>query len=193
MPPRAWARSTCAREPAEPIALGGHHERDRRPGTENVPGIAALGAAAEVAAECLAAESESVSALRDRLEKAVLGQHSGRRREWRRRNRTPNTTNMYFDGIDGEALVIALDLRGFAASTGSACSSGAVTPSHVLTAMGSRRSAPAPACAFRWAAQHHRTGGRAGGGAGCLGRASAPDLRPCLSRAHCRRHERRSG
>ena len=120
----------------DPIAFGGHHERDRRPGTENVPGIAALGAAAEVAAECLEGESARVAALRDRLEQAVLESIPGTGVNGHRRNRTPNTTNLYFDGIDGEALVIALDLRGFATSTGSACSSGAVTPSHVLTAMG---------------------------------------------------------
>ena len=120
----------------DPIAFGGHHERDRRPGTENVPGIAGLGAAAEVASECLEGESTRVAALRDRLEQAVLDCIPGAGVNGNWRNRTPNTTNLYFDGIDGEALVIALDLRGFATSTGSACSSGAVTPSHVLTAMG---------------------------------------------------------
>jgi cysteine desulfurase len=119
-----------------PTAFGGHHERDRRPGTENVPGIAALGAAAELAGRHLDAESARLAALRDRLESAVLsriwsaGVNSGRA------PRTPNTSNIYFDGIDGEALVIALDLRGFAVSTGAACSSGALTPSHVLTAIG---------------------------------------------------------
>ena len=119
-----------------PTAFGGHHERDRRPGTENVPGIAALGAAAELAGRHLDAESARLAALRDRLENAVLsriwsaGVNSGRA------PRTPNTSNIYFDGIDGEALVIALDLRGFAVSTGAACSSGALTPSHVLTAVG---------------------------------------------------------
>ncbi len=120
----------------EAIAFGGHHERDRRPGTENVPGIAALGAASEIAAECLEGESARVAALRDRLEQAVLDGIPDTGVNGHRRNRTPNTTNIHFDGIDGEALVIALDLRGFATSTGSACSSGAVTPSHVLTAMG---------------------------------------------------------
>jgi cysteine desulfurase len=118
-----------------PIAFGGHHERDRRPGTENVPGIAAFGAAAELAARRMAEDSERIARLRDRLENAILdgiagtGVNGGL-------NRTPNTSNIYFDGIDGEALVIALDLRGFAVSTGSACSSGALTPSHVLTAIG---------------------------------------------------------
>ena len=119
-----------------PTAFGGHHERDRRPGTENVPGIAALGAAAELAGRSLPAESERLAALRDRLENAVLSRVSGAGVNGARWNRTPNTSNIYFDGVDGEAMVIALDLRGFAVSTGSACSSGAITPSHVLTAMG---------------------------------------------------------
>jgi cysteine desulfurase len=116
--------------------FGGHHERDRRPGTENVPGIAGFGAAAELAARSLAAAGESTARLRDRLESSVLARIPQTGVNGARENRTPNTTNIYFDGIDGEALVIALDLRGFAVSTGSACSSGAVTPSHVLTAIG---------------------------------------------------------
>ena len=119
-----------------PIAFGGHHERDRRPGTENVPGIAAFGAAAELAGRTLAAESERLAALRDRLETGVLGRISSTGVNGARWNRTPNTSNIYFDGVDGEAMVIALDLRGFAVSTGSACSSGAIMPSHVLTAIG---------------------------------------------------------
>jgi cysteine desulfurase len=119
-----------------PTAFGGHHERDRRPGTENVPGIVAFGAACELAGRTLAAESERLAALRDRLENAVLGRISGAGISGRHANRTPNTSNIYFDGVDGEAMVIALDLRGFAVSTGSACSSGAITPSHVLTALG---------------------------------------------------------
>jgi cysteine desulfurase len=119
-----------------PIAFGGHHERDRRPGTENVPGIAAFGAAADLAAQTLAAESERLAALRDRLENACLDRIPHTAVNGCRERRTPNTSNMRFDGIDGEALVIALDLRGFAVSTGAACSSGAIAPSHVLTAMG---------------------------------------------------------
>jgi len=119
-----------------PTTFGGHHERDRRAGTENVPGIVAFGAAADLAARSLPTESERLSALRDRFENAVLNRISGSGINGARWNRTPNTSNLYFDGIDGEALVIALDLRGFAVSTGSACSSGAITPSHVLTALG---------------------------------------------------------
>ena len=119
-----------------PISFGGHHERDRRPGTENVPGVAALGAAAELAARHLAADAERLANLRDRLECAVLDRIQGTGINGARWGRTPNTSNIYFDGIDGEALVIALDLRGFAVATGAACSSGALTPSHVLTAIG---------------------------------------------------------
>jgi len=119
-----------------PVTMGGHHERDRRPGTENVPGIAAFGAAAELAGRSLAADSERLSTLRDRLENAVLDRIRGVGINGARWNRTPNTSNMYFDGIDGEALVISLDLGGFAVSTGAACSSGAIAPSHVLTAIG---------------------------------------------------------
>jgi len=119
-----------------PVVFGGHHERDRRPGTENVPAIVGFGVAAELASTNLAADSERIAGLRDRLETAVLDRIRETGINGAREERTPNTTNIYFDGIDGEALVIALDLRGFAVSTGSACSSGAVTPSHVLTAIG---------------------------------------------------------
>jgi cysteine desulfurase len=119
-----------------PVTFGGHHERDRRPGTENVPGIVAFGAAADLAVRTLAADAERIGALRDRLETAILDRIPSTGINGARWNRTPNTTNLYFDGIDGEALVIALDLRGFAVSTGAACSSGAIAPSHVLTAIG---------------------------------------------------------
>jgi cysteine desulfurase len=119
-----------------PISFGGHHERDRRPGTENVPGIAAFGAAAELAGSRLQEDAARLSGLRDRLENAVLDRVTGAGINGSRWNRVPNTSNLYFDGIDGEAMVIALDLRGFAVSTGAACSSGALTPSHVLKAIG---------------------------------------------------------
>jgi cysteine desulfurase len=119
-----------------PIVYGGHHERDRRPGTENVPGIAGFGAAADLAAAALTADTERIGTLRDRLENAVLARIPGSGVNGSRWNRVPNTSNLYFDGIDGEALTIALDLRGFAVSTGAACSSGAIAPSHVLTAIG---------------------------------------------------------
>lgn len=119
-----------------PLSFGGHHERDRRPGTENVPGIAGFGAAAELAGRDFTGETRRIASLRDRLETAILERIPDTGLNGAGSPRTPNTTNIYFDGIDGEALVIALDLRGFAVSTGSACSSGAVTPSHVLTAIG---------------------------------------------------------
>jgi cysteine desulfurase len=119
-----------------PIAYGGHHERDRRPGTENVPGIAAFGAAAALAARTLDSESERIAALRDALEDAILERVPDSGVNGSRAHRTPNTSNMYFDGIDGEAMTIALDLAGFAVSTGAACSSGAIAPSHVLTGIG---------------------------------------------------------
>jgi cysteine desulfurase len=117
------------------ILFGGHHERERRPGTENVPGAVAFGRAAELAGAHLD-DSHRLAALRDRLESAILDRipHTGVNGD--RTRRTPNTTNIYFDFLEGEALVIALDLRGFAVSSGAACSSGAVEPSHVLTAIG---------------------------------------------------------
>ena len=118
------------------ITFGGHHERERRPGTENVPGAVALGAAAEGAVRHLETQPAQLAALRDRLETAILDRISATGVSGARERRTPNTTNIYFDGLDGEALVIALDLHGFAVSTGAACSSGAVEPSHVLLAIG---------------------------------------------------------
>jgi cysteine desulfurase len=96
----------------------------------------ALGHAAECAARQLGAQAAELAVLRDRLEAGILARVSGVGVNGARERRTPNTTNIYFDGIEGEALVIALDLRGFAVSTGAACSSGAVEPSHVLTAIG---------------------------------------------------------
>jgi len=118
------------------VQFGGHHERDRRPGTENVPGAVALGRAAEWLAENQDAEAERLRALRDGLERALLDRVPACGVNGAGAPRTPNTSNMYFDGIAGEALVIALDLKGFAVSGGAACSSGAVEPSHVLTAIG---------------------------------------------------------
>jgi cysteine desulfurase len=119
--------------PLQPILFGGHHERDRRAGTENVPGISALGKAAE-----LAIDWTQVAPLRDRLERDILGRIEGASVNGSIEHRLPNTTNIRFEGIEGEAIVIALDLRGYAVSSGSACSSGAVEPSHVLLAMGLR-------------------------------------------------------
>ena len=118
------------------LLYGGHHQRGFRPGTENVPGIVGLGRAAELARHSLQEDAQRVSALRDELERELLARIPQSRPNALRAPRTPNTTNITFPGIEGEALVIALDLKGLACSTGAACSSGAVEPSHVLTAIG---------------------------------------------------------
>jgi cysteine desulfurase len=115
---------------------GGKHERNRRGGTENVPGIAGLGVAARLARAKLPAESARIAALRNRLEQGVLARVTGTVVNGDPSARVPNTTNISFDGIEAESLLIALDLEGFAVSTGSACSSGTLEPSHVLRAMG---------------------------------------------------------
>ena len=118
-----------------PMFFGGHHERDRRPGTENVPGIVGLGKAAQLAMENLDADAPRLAALRDRFENALLAL-PGVRVNGSMPGRAPNTSNLSFDAAGGEALVIALDLQGVMCSSGAACSSGAVEPSHVLTAIG---------------------------------------------------------
>ncbi len=133
----------------EPVQYGGRHERSRRAGTENVPGIVGLGKAAELALAGLErSDNQKMAELRDRLERELLrievsgvngaceNPHPTQTARCAGHPRVPNTTNIYFDGIDGEALVIALDLKGLAVSTGAACSSGAIEPSHVLMAMG---------------------------------------------------------
>ena len=122
--------------PLDSLMVGGSHERRRRAGTLNVPGIVGLGKAAELAMESIEDGTlERVAALRDRLEAGVL-ELSGTGVNGGRAPRTPNTTNIWFDQVEGEALVIALDLKGVAVSGGSACHSGATEPSHVLMAMG---------------------------------------------------------
>lgn len=123
----------------QPLFHGGRHERSRRAGTENVPGIVALGKAAEIAKEALdRGQDKKMAAMRDRLEQGILAQVDDARVNGEGTLRVPNTTNIRFDGIEGEALEIALDLKGLAVSTGAACSSGAIEPSHVLVAMGLR-------------------------------------------------------
>jgi cysteine desulfurase len=123
----------------QPMLYGGSHERSRRAGTENVPGIVGLGKAAELAREALErGDLSKMAALRDRIQQTVLGAVEATGVNGDGAPRVPNTTNIYFDYIEGEALVIALDLKGLAVSTGAACSSGAIEPSHVLTAMGLR-------------------------------------------------------
>ena len=118
------------------ILTGGKHERNRRAGTENVPGIAGLGAAAQLAKKKLTNEAARLGALRNRLEEAVLARVPGTAINGVRDPRVPNTTNISFDAVEAESLLIALDLEGVAVSTGSACSSGTLEPSHVLRAMG---------------------------------------------------------
>ncbi len=122
----------------EAMLYGGSHERSRRAGTENVPGIVGLGKAAELAiAGFENGDDLKMAVARDRLERELLGiEATGLNGDGAAR--VPNTTNIYFEGIEGEPLIIALDLKGLAVSTGAACSSGAIEPSHVLTAMGLR-------------------------------------------------------
>jgi cysteine desulfurase len=122
--------------PLEPQFHGGHHERDRRPGTENVPGIVGLGKAAELARKNLQTDCARITTLRNRLEDALLATCGDARVNGNRAQRVANTSNISFHAAGGEALVIALDLQGIACSTGAACSSGAVGPSHVLLAIG---------------------------------------------------------
>ncbi len=118
------------------LLYGGRHQRGFRPGTENVAGIVGLGKAAEFARLSLAEDAARISRLRDILEQGLLAHVPSSRVNSGGAARTPNTSNIVFPGIEGEALVIALDLKGLACSTGAACSSGAVEPSHVLTAIG---------------------------------------------------------
>ena len=123
----------------QPLFYGGRHERSRRAGTENVPGIVALGKAAELAMQGFErGDDKKMSALRDRLQQGILAQVEESAVNGEGAPRVPNTSNIYFDHIEGEAMVISLDLKGLAVSTGAACSSGAIEPSHVLTAMGLR-------------------------------------------------------
>jgi cysteine desulfurase len=116
--------------------FGGHHQRGFRPGTENVPGIIGLGKAAELARLSLEQDGSRIAALRNKLERGLLARIPDSHANAFSAPRTPNTCNITFPGIEGEALIISLDLKGLACSTGAACSSGAVEPSHVLTAIG---------------------------------------------------------
>jgi cysteine desulfurase len=120
----------------QPILTGGKHERNRRAGTENVPGIVGMGVAARLAAAKLEPEALRLGRLRDRLEEGILAHVPGTVVNGARDRRVPNTTNISFERVEAESLLIALDLEGIAVSTGSACSSGTLEPSHVLRAMG---------------------------------------------------------
>ncbi|HUO25421.1 MAG TPA: cysteine desulfurase family protein [Candidatus Aquilonibacter sp.] len=120
-----------------PLFYGGQHERSRRAGTENVPGIVALGKAAELVRHGFAnGDDGKIAELRNRLQQGICAQVDEAGVNGGEAPRVPNTANIYFDHIEGESLVIALDLKGLAVSTGAACSSGAIEPSHVLVAMG---------------------------------------------------------
>jgi len=121
-----------------PFMTGGSQERKRRAGTENVPGIVGLGTAAGLARERLGDMGSRVAGLRDRFESAVQSRIDGVSVNGSREHRLPTVSNLSFERLEGEAAVIALDLEGVAVSTGSACSSGSLEPSHVLTAMGLR-------------------------------------------------------
>ncbi len=121
----------------QPLIYGGSHERQRRAGTENLPGIVGLGKAAELAKQWLESSGPAeMAAMRDSLQNAVLNAVEDAGVNGLGAPRVPNTTNFWFDHVEGEALVIALDLKGLAVSSGAACSSGAIEPSHVLLAMG---------------------------------------------------------
>jgi cysteine desulfurase len=121
----------------QPLLYGGSHERQRRAGTENLPGIVGLGKAAEIAKKWLESDGSSVmSAMRDRLQDGLMTAVDNAGVNGLGAPRVPNTANLWFDHVEGEALVIALDLKGLAVSSGAACSSGAIEPSHVLLAMG---------------------------------------------------------
>jgi cysteine desulfurase len=119
-----------------PLLYGGGHERGRRPGTENVAGIAGMGKACEIARRELADYGRRVSVLRDRLEQKILETVQFTYVNGDRERRVPNTTNISFEYVEGEGIVLSLDLKGIAVSTGSACATGKLEPSHVLIEMG---------------------------------------------------------
>jgi len=120
----------------QPFLIGGGQERGRRGGTENVASIVAFGRAAELAAMRSAEESARMRALRDRLEEGILGRITGSAVNGSRTNRLPNTTNVAFEGVEAEGILLLLDQAGICVSSGSACTTGSLDPSHVLTAMG---------------------------------------------------------
>lgn len=121
------------------LLYGGHHERDRRAGTENVPGIVGLGRAAGMVRVQLDERAARMSDLRDYIERQLMTFIPGVRINGDSERRVPNISNLSFEGVDGESLLIALDLKGIAVSTGSACASGSLEPSHVLQALGLSR------------------------------------------------------
>jgi cysteine desulfurase len=120
----------------QPFMIGGHQEYDRRGGTENVPGIIGLGKAAQLASENLAQERSKVKHLRDRLQDGILNSVEFAHVNGSLDNRLPNTLNIGFEFVEGESILLKLDELGICASSGSACTSGSLEPSHVLRAMG---------------------------------------------------------
>ena len=120
----------------QPYVVGGGQERGRRGGTENVASIVAFGRAAELALASLPDENSRVRALRDRLEDGILGTIPATSRNGAKEPRLPNTSNLAFDGVEAEGILMLLDQAGICASSGSACTTGSLDPSHVLTAMG---------------------------------------------------------
>ena len=138
-PKGVGALYVCKGTALKPMMYGGRHERERRGGTENVAGAVALGRAAEWISQHGGAETRRQAGLRDRLEQSILDRIPRTSVNGAGAPRVANTTNVRFDGIDSDALLIALDLKGFAVSSGAACSSGAPEPSHVLLAMGLSR------------------------------------------------------
>ena len=119
-----------------PFLIGGHQERQRRGGTENTPSIIGLGKACELAARHMATENITVKKLRDKLEKQILARIPSSRVNGDCLNRLPNTTNISFEFVEGEGILLLMDEYGICASSGSACTSGSLQPSHVLRAMG---------------------------------------------------------
>jgi cysteine desulfurase len=119
-----------------PQMVGGHHEMGRRAGTENVAGIVGFGKAAELAQKELAAEAKKLTALRDRLHDGIISSITEVTLNGHPEKRLPNTLNLRFRYLEGESIILNLDMEGVAVSTGSACTSGSLEPSHVLTAMG---------------------------------------------------------
>jgi len=119
----------------EPLIIGGHQEHSRRGGTENTPGIVALGKACELAIANMTEENTRVKELRDRLENGLLAKIPAAKIHGDKEHRLPNTTNIGFENIEGEAILLLLNEEGICASSGSACTSGSLEPSHVLRAM----------------------------------------------------------
>lgn len=122
--------------PFRPFMVGGHQERGRRAGTENTTGIIALGRACEIAGEHIAEENDSVKALRDKLEKGLMESIADAKLNGDKKRRLPNTSNISFGYVEGEAILLMMDQLSICASSGSACTSGSLEPSHVLRAMG---------------------------------------------------------